>query len=190
MTLFQKHLSEVRTNNEKPQLLEDFPKIMKDTKFADAIYDGILNKADFESGVTEQGVVVTVEDQTVTFSLGFVTAKIDLPILFAIWLPMLYQSYLPKNEKYEEKAVLNQAIATLCEMLNYLDKFLRKTPLQALMESQNLVLAHKADFGGMSVEKTREWMSRKFKIKFPAGRGVQAPARRWPATRSAARCAV
>jgi len=170
MTLFQKHLSEVQTNNEKLQLFEDFPKIVKDTRFADEIYDSIRNKANFENSVTEQGVVVTVEDQTVTFSLGFVTAKIDLPFLFAIWLPMLYRSYLPKNEKYEKKAVLDQAIETLCEMLNYLDKFLRKTPLQALMESFNLVLAHKADFEGMSVEKTRAWMSRDFKIKFPAGR--------------------
>jgi len=171
MTRLQELLSDTTLDlgngPEKSQLLEDFPEILQETKIEDSLYQRICEDVTADSP-KDLGCTVTVEDRNIRFSLGVLEITLDLPGLLSLWLPMAYQTHLPRGAKYEKSAILDEAVTTVQEMLVYLKAFLEKTPHRAVMESWNLVLANKGS--GASVQRTRKLMERAFKIRFKPGR--------------------
>ena len=173
MTKFQEQLLGWKDKHdqtlEQSRLILDFPEILKkDGKSANAIYDRIYRNMDWD-GAESEHCFVRVEDEVATYDLGFLETKLDLPRYFALQLTLLYDSYIPKNGNYKREEVLEKALSTLQEVLVYLHLHLQQTGGRALLESHNLVLAHRGDFGGQ-LEKARAQVDKHFKIKFSPGR--------------------
>jgi len=171
MTRLQELLSDTTLDlgngPEGSQLLEDFPEILQETKFEDSLYQRICEDVTGDSPKDHRSTVI-VENRNIRFSLGVLEITLDLPGLLSLWLPMAYQTHLPKGAKYEKSAILDEAVTTVQEMLVYLKAFLEKTPHRAVMESWNLVLANKGS--GARVQRTRKLMEKAFRTKFKAGR--------------------
>ena len=159
---------------ERPPLLEDFPELLEKDGPADSIYNQIREAVDLGTGLRESGVVVIVEDETAIFTSGFVEVRLNLFSLLAVLLSLSYNAYKPKDENYDRRVVLEEAIALVVKTLNYLTKYCASIPVRAFQESFNLTVATSGEFPG-SVEEVRKWMERKFKVKIKPG---PKPARR------------
>lgn len=176
MTKFQKCLASItvtcfdsgRGVPKTPELLNDFPEILEDTGFADSIYNRIYGKMDWENARTDQ-CLVSVGDRDVTYKSEFIEIKLDLPRYFAHELIDGYEGYAAQDGKYEKEGVLIQAVSLLCDKLDYVHRDLQQTATRALLDSHNLVIAHRRDFG-LSLEEERRESNKYFKIKFPPGR--------------------
>ena len=178
MTKFQKCLASItvsrfdsgREVSKTPGLLNDFPEILEGTGFADSIYDRIYGNMDWESARTDE-CLVSVGDRNVTYKSEFIEVKLDLPRYFAHELIDGYERYAAQDEKYEKEEVLDKAVGLFRDKLTYMHSHLQQTAIRGLLDSHNLMIAYRRDFGGkLSLEEERRESDRHFKIKFPPGR--------------------
>jgi len=178
MSKFQKCLASItvkcfgsgREISKTPDLLNDFPEILEDTGFADSIYNRIYGKMDWESARTNQ-CLVSVGDGDVTYKSEFIEIKLDLPRYFACELIDGYEGYAAQDGKYEKEEVLKKAVSLLCDKLDYIHRDLQQTATRGLLDSHNLVIAHRRDFGGkLSLREERRESNKHYKIKLKPGR--------------------
>jgi len=178
MTKFQKCLASItvscfesgREISKTPELLNDFPEILKDAGSADSTYDRIYGNMDWGNARTDQ-CLVSVGDRDVTYKSEFIEIKLDLPRYFAYELIDGYEGYAAQDGKYEKEEVLDKAVSLLCDKLDYMHRDLQQTATRGLLDSHNLVIAHRRDFGGkLSLREERRESNKHFKIKFPPGR--------------------
>ncbi len=175
MSKFQKCLASItvdcfdsgREVTKTPELLTDFPEILKDAGSADSIYHRIYGKMDWESARTDE-CLVSVGERDLTYKSEFIEVKLDLPRYFAHELIDGYEGYAAQDGKYEKEEVLDKAVSLLCEKLDYMHRDLQQTATRGLLDSHNLVIAHRRDFG-LSLEEERRESSKRSKIKLKPG---------------------
>ena len=170
MTRLQELLTATKISNaETVRLFDDFPEILNDAQFADSIYEHIRESAGLDV-VNMQHSFLVAEREIIAFMFGALEIRLDLPQLLSLWLPMTYRKYIPKEGEYDKGKTLVKAVATVCESLDYLKKYLDKTSSRAVQEAWALVIANKSEFGGLSLQEARGWFEKSYKIKFRAGR--------------------
>ena len=171
MTRLQELLSTTAISKEgkTDRLFEDFPEILNDAKFANSIYERVHKGAGLDSIETSARCHIVVEDGLIIFTSRPLLTVLDVYDWLSMYLPLLYSLYVPQG-KYDKKKVLDQALATVCEVLDYLEKLLERVPSHPLMKSWHLVLASKGEFGSLPVQETRALIDKWDRIKFKPGR--------------------
>ena len=132
---FQEHLLGWKDS----QLIVDFPQILDDEKFAASIYDRIYEGVDWKS-TTPLRCFLSLEEGVVTYDVGCIETKLDLPQYLSLELTMNYPFFKNKHEEFSRDEVLEETVTFLQTKLDYLHKYLQNSGARGIHESHRYIV--------------------------------------------------